>query len=45
MVTNRGFFGSENLASIVCVWLQIGRDFRDKSRMYYASKIRPRLVL
>ena len=33
------------MASIFCVWLQLGSDFRDKSRMYYASKIRSRLVL
>ena len=34
------------MASIFCVWLQLGRDFRDKSRMYYAHvKIKSRLVL
>ena len=38
------FLGKKIWQVFFCVWLQIGRDFRDKSRMYYASKIRSRLV-
>ena len=39
------FFGRKIWQVFFLVWLQLGRDFRDKSRLYCASKIRSRLVL
>ena len=39
------FFGRKIWQVFFLVWLQLGGDFRDKSRLYYASKIRSRLVL